>query len=48
MASQVNNSKSFFDLYFRRVAKGFFLYSIWVGNIFINTKDIIPKSEART
>ncbi len=30
------------------IARDFFLYSIWVNNIFINVKDIIPKDEVLT
>ena len=39
------------NLLFRQfigIARDFFLYSVWVNNIYINVKDIIPKERAGT
>ena len=30
------------------IARDFFLYSVWVSNIYINVKNIIPKERAGT
>ena len=48
MTLKINNSSSHNKIDFNTIAKELFLCTIWVGNIFINIKDMSPKLEVRT
>lgn len=48
VAAVIEKPKNFFDRQLIAIAHAFFLYSVWVNNIYINVKDIIPKERAGT
>jgi len=48
MAPKLDNHESFFSFNLMEIAKGFFIFSSWFGNVFINIKDLTTKMEAQT
>ncbi len=48
MAAAIKKSENPISKQFIAIARDFFLYSVWVNNIYVNVKNIIPKERAGT
>jgi len=47
MLTKSVQKQNLFDKYLQDTMKNLFLYSIWVSNIYVNVKDVLPKPEVR-
>ena len=48
MAATVDNHDTFLSLNFQEIVRDLFLFSTWLGNIFVNPKEIIKPPEVKT
>ncbi len=48
MKPRTDNHDTFFTLDFQDVARDFFAFAMWFGNVFVNPRDLWQKPEVQT